>query len=258
MNTLAEKIIKARAALGISQAELAKRAGIAVRTLQSYEQGTRTPRNTSFYSLARALGVSTTYLKDPNCDDPQKDIEKDVAVTPPPLFAYQVLSLADDGVVEEEEKIDPDQAVAQVRAMFAGGDLSPEQKTAHFDSLAKTYYRAMDRARIKRGESPPTLATRRRSRSLREQLHNALTSEIAPPQAGFTIVFDKKQRKPPVVTMEDGKKYVVARDKNGNVAFVPTKYTTTKPKASEIAAQERIRVRTGGIDDDDDYGDYDD
>ena len=56
-----ERLVFARTRAGLSQAELAKRAGIGKRALETYEAGVRVPR-TAAPKLAEALGVDVDWL----------------------------------------------------------------------------------------------------------------------------------------------------------------------------------------------------
>jgi transcriptional regulator with XRE-family HTH domain len=49
---------KFREGKGMTQAELAKRAGVSIRTIQSWEQGHRAPVSPDFFRVIKALGVS--------------------------------------------------------------------------------------------------------------------------------------------------------------------------------------------------------
>ena len=49
---------KFREERGMTQAELAKRAGVSVRTIQSWEQGHRAPVSPDFFRVVKVLGVS--------------------------------------------------------------------------------------------------------------------------------------------------------------------------------------------------------
>ena len=70
MKTFRDKVIEHRAALGLSQQQLADKAGIGVRTIGNYESGARLPYAAQLYKLAKALGVSTEYLKNDEIEDP--------------------------------------------------------------------------------------------------------------------------------------------------------------------------------------------
>ena len=53
---------RARQARGLTQAELARRAKVRLRSLQEWEQGTRIPRFDRVVQLADGLGVTLDYL----------------------------------------------------------------------------------------------------------------------------------------------------------------------------------------------------
>jgi len=57
-----------RRARGLSQTELAKRAGISIDSLRNWEQGRVLPRIDAAHRLARALGVSLDGLVDSDDD----------------------------------------------------------------------------------------------------------------------------------------------------------------------------------------------
>ena len=56
------RIREARAAKGWTQAELAERAGVTQQSIQRYESGAREPRADALVGIARACGVSVSYL----------------------------------------------------------------------------------------------------------------------------------------------------------------------------------------------------
>jgi transcriptional regulator with XRE-family HTH domain len=58
----AELIQKLREQAGLSQSQLAKRAGVPVRSIQNWEQGHRRPRPQALLPLAEALGVPVEKL----------------------------------------------------------------------------------------------------------------------------------------------------------------------------------------------------
>lgn len=63
MASFQEKVKEHRGLLGLTQKQLAERAGIGYRTIITYESGERFPHAAQLYKLAKALGVSTEYLK---------------------------------------------------------------------------------------------------------------------------------------------------------------------------------------------------
>jgi transcriptional regulator with XRE-family HTH domain len=60
--TFGENLREARRAAGLSQEELAKRAGIDRPTISGYEHGKREPNMSTLVKLARALGVPAEAL----------------------------------------------------------------------------------------------------------------------------------------------------------------------------------------------------
>ena len=61
--TLGQRLRRLRTERGLSQEELARKAGIAARAqISSFEGGTRNPGPEALQSLANVLGVSLTYL----------------------------------------------------------------------------------------------------------------------------------------------------------------------------------------------------
>jgi transcriptional regulator with XRE-family HTH domain len=74
--SLGENLQKLRDAIGISQAELAKRAGVSLDSLRNWEQDRVLPRVDTAAKLAQALGVSVDELlkssPPPAADEPRK------------------------------------------------------------------------------------------------------------------------------------------------------------------------------------------
>lgn len=137
MKSLAEKISEARYKLGISQTILGDKVGVSLRSILAYEKGESTPRMNVIYKLAKELGVSVKYLTDENCENPFEDIEK-------------------DGHIEEvhgrygaKGARDLDTIINENCALFAGGDLSFEEKEIFFEALTKAYIACKEEAREK-------------------------------------------------------------------------------------------------------------
>jgi transcriptional regulator with XRE-family HTH domain len=53
-----ETLGKLREKTGLTQAALAEKAGLSLRTVQAWEQGRRSPVSSDFFRLVKALGVS--------------------------------------------------------------------------------------------------------------------------------------------------------------------------------------------------------
>ena len=120
MKSFTEKVREHRGRLGLSQQQLAEKAGIGVRTLTYYECGKRFPQAAQLYKLAKALGVSTEYLKNDNIEDPNYGIER---------MDY----------VEE--------MLRKNQALFAGGTISEEAKDAYFQAVMKAYLECKEAAK---------------------------------------------------------------------------------------------------------------
>lgn len=76
MKSFNEKVKEHRGILGLSQKQLAEKSGIGYRTITSYESGERFPQPAQLYKLAKALGVSTEYLKDDEIIDPAYGLDR--------------------------------------------------------------------------------------------------------------------------------------------------------------------------------------
>ena len=130
MMTFAEKVKTARSELGDSQAQLAEKVGVSLRTIAAYEQGVKRPRQGTMLKLAKALKVSVKFLSDDDCVDPLEEIEK-------------------DGYIEEAR--DVDDLLKANAALFAGGELSQDQKDAFFEAVMKAYITCKEEAKVKFG-----------------------------------------------------------------------------------------------------------
>ena len=134
MKTFAEKVREARLQRQLSQTELGNRIGVTIRTITSYEKEGKMPRKKMLYALAKELGVSTRYLIDENCDDPLAEIEED---------AYLEEAREKYGASGER---DVDGLLAANTALFAGGELSQDQKDAFFAAIVAAYAKCKEEA----------------------------------------------------------------------------------------------------------------
>ena len=119
MKSFGAKVKEQRGNLGLSQKQLAEKAGMGIRTITSYELGERKPYQAQLYKLAKALEVSTEYLQNDNIEDPSYGLDR---------MEY----------VED---------MAENTALFAGGTLSEEAKDAYFQAVAEAYYDCKKAAR---------------------------------------------------------------------------------------------------------------
>ena len=127
MMSFADKIRDARNELRLTQHQLGEKVGVSVRSILAYERGEKRPRQAMLLKLAKALNVSTKYLTDDTCTDPQADIEMDDYIEE----AHGLYGM--DGVR------DINNLLAQNQALFAGGELSQDQKDAFFQAVMEAY-----------------------------------------------------------------------------------------------------------------------
>ena len=135
MASFQEKVKEHRGLLGLTQKQLAERAGIGFRTIVTYESGKRFPQAAQLYQLAKALGVSTEFLKNDAVDDPSYGIDR-------MEYVEQMRQEAGTG-----EAISLETMLAQNQAMFAGGTVSEEAKDAYFQAVMKAYLECKEAAK---------------------------------------------------------------------------------------------------------------
>ncbi|MDD4291027.1 MAG: helix-turn-helix transcriptional regulator [Clostridia bacterium] len=139
MMTFSDKVKTARAELGFSQSGLGKAAGVSLRTILSYERGDKFPRQSTMLNLAKALKVSVKYLSDDNCENPMEDIGKDG-------FIEDARSRYGSKGAKDVNTLLQDNA-----ALFAGGELSQDQKDEFFEAIMKAYIASKEAAKEKFG-----------------------------------------------------------------------------------------------------------
>ena len=137
--TFSDKIKRSREVAGLTQDELAALVGVSRRTVTAYECTNAVARRSTIVKLARALKVSVRYLTDENCTDPLADIEKDEHV-------------------EEARRLygasgarDIDSLLSANTALFAGGELSQDEKDAFFEAVTQAYFASKNEAKRKFG-----------------------------------------------------------------------------------------------------------
>lgn len=140
MKSFSEKLKDARSEAGITQAELAEKIGVSVRSVQAYEQGVKSPRQNTMIQLAKALNVSYKFLSDETCENPMDGIEK-------------------TGYIEEARQRygssgvrDINELLSENQALFAGGSLSQEDKDAFFQAVMTAYVTCKEQAKYKFGK----------------------------------------------------------------------------------------------------------
>ena len=139
MKNFADKVRDSRISLGLSQPQLGDLVGVSVRSIAAYEKGEKMPRQSTMYKLAKALKVSIKFLSDDACENPVEDIEKD------------------DYIAEAREQYgsngarDVDSLLSANQALFAGGELSQEQKDKFFEAVMTAYVTCKEGAKEKFG-----------------------------------------------------------------------------------------------------------
>ena len=121
-----ERLKQKRVEAGMTQVQLAQRAGVTARTIQNYELGTRKPSNMEVdQKIADVLHTTTEYL----------------------------LGSSGTYVVEAHEKggaqsaRDIEQLVSEVTGLFAGGELSEESLEGAMKALNDAYWIAKEKNR---------------------------------------------------------------------------------------------------------------
>ena len=113
-----EKLRKLRKDSHLTQAELAKRAGLGLKTITNYEKGTTYPQDRRVYSvLAEILGTSADYLHNEN-DDFVSMAEKE--------FGYR-------------GRIGAEKLVGELTGLFAGGEMAEEEMDELMLAIQEAY-----------------------------------------------------------------------------------------------------------------------
>ena len=139
--TFSDKIKRARNDANMSQQELADAVGVSKRTIASYESQGASARHTTIRKLATALKVSVKYLSNDECTDPTDEIEKDE-------YTEEARTLYGIGGERDMDALLRDNA-----ALFAGGELSQEQKDKFFEAVMTAYVTAKEEAKKKFGRN---------------------------------------------------------------------------------------------------------
>ena len=117
---LKEKITKLRRMKGYTQGELAQLVGVTTRAIQNYENGSRFPKKDILAKISEALGVEEASLA---TDE-------------------------DEFLIEENEKYGSrgkaaaDKLIHNANALFAGGDVSEEDKALVLEAITQAYWEA--------------------------------------------------------------------------------------------------------------------
>lgn len=117
---LKDRIAGIRKFKGLTQAELAEKIGMTTRAIQNYESGNRIPKSAVLEKIAEGLGVTI--------DDLASEDDK---------FVIQATEQ-----YGSRGKVDAQQLIENANALFAGGDITEEDKTYVMEALQEAYWRA--------------------------------------------------------------------------------------------------------------------
>ena len=112
-----ERLAKLRRLSGMTQAELAKELGITLRSVQNYELGARYPKTETIERIANIFGVDQNAL-----------------ISDDEYFIVEAKQKRGKRGQESAERL-----IRNANALFAGGDLSDEDKKNVFAALQKAY-----------------------------------------------------------------------------------------------------------------------
>lgn len=117
---LKEKIATLRAMKGMTQAELANAVGVTRKSIVNYENGDRTPKKEILLKLAKALQVEYTELVTD---------EEDFLVEAKDKYGVRGKAAAE-------------RLVHNANALFAGGELSEQDKAAVLEAIQEAYWQS--------------------------------------------------------------------------------------------------------------------
>ena len=112
-----ERLAKLRRLSGMTQAELAKELGITLRSVQNYELGARYPKTETIERIANIFGVDQNAL-----------------ISDEEYFIVEAKQKRGKRGQESAERL-----IRNANALFAGGDVSDEDKKNVFAALQKAY-----------------------------------------------------------------------------------------------------------------------
>lgn len=116
-----EKIRNARMAKGWTQKDLAQATGMALRTIQNYELGTRLPKKRdTYFALAKALDINEGVLLDDNASFVLRANER---------YGSRGARQAWD-------------MVADIAAMWSGGEMDEEDMDSIMQAMQEAYWEA--------------------------------------------------------------------------------------------------------------------
>jgi len=137
VKTIGEKISECRAALDLTQQQLADKTEVSQRTISKYETGAAEPSRRNLLKICQVLGVSESYLKNPEIEDPSYGVEE------APYIEAMRQKYGKKGAADMEGLL------AGVQAMFAGGDVPQSDKDLFFQAVMQAYVETKQEAKEK-------------------------------------------------------------------------------------------------------------
>ncbi len=134
MGSFGQKMQMTRISKKISQTDLAKRIGVSRRSIFDYENNNAMPRQKVLQRIAEELGVTVTYLTDPNEENQDAGRVKET-------YEEVVREKFGNRSVREMDELSE-----RASSFFAGGDISQADKDAVFEIMATAYYAAKSKA----------------------------------------------------------------------------------------------------------------
>ncbi len=131
MKNFGKKVKERRYELGLSQAALAEMCGLSGRSVYGYEAGEKIPRRSTVLRIAEALQVSDGYLTDDSVEGPYDEVKEKYIARAGQLYGRRgeddIRALLQDNI-----------------ALFAGGELSQNEKDAFFEAVMRAYITCKD------------------------------------------------------------------------------------------------------------------
>jgi len=119
-----EKLRKYRTEKGLTQAELAKKAGLGLNTISNYESGKTYPQNREVYTtLATILGVNPDHLHNENDD----------------FITDATAKYGSRGAKQAQELLE------EITGLFAGGEMAEEDKDVMMKAIQDAYWIAKEK-----------------------------------------------------------------------------------------------------------------
>ena len=115
-----ERLTKLRRMRGMSQSDLALATGLTVRSIKNYEAGDRMPKADTIYKLALGL-----------------DVDEKALVTDEEFFIIEA-----NDKYGARGKASAQKLIENAQALFAGGDLTDEDKNAVMEAIQEAFWKS--------------------------------------------------------------------------------------------------------------------